>query len=76
MSAPDLTRAAAPPVLHGETKGHEGHHHDHAHHHGEAPFSASRNVSILALSGGQRLILTIPAIGVLWVLALWAMGSL
>jgi hypothetical protein len=63
------------PENHGTSPQHTDHgahdHHDHAHERVLAP----RRASLLALSSGQRLLLTLPALVILWALALWAMGS-
>jgi len=54
-------------------------HHDHAHHHVGHPRlqGAPRiepRLSLIALSGLQRLGLALPVIGLLWLLTFWAMS--
>jgi ABC-type nickel/cobalt efflux system permease component RcnA len=62
----------------GHSHAHEAAHaHDHAEHrHGAARRAPSRFRSLIALSGLQRLMLALPVIGLLWLMAFWAMGWL
>lgn len=63
-------------------RGHDHHHgHDHAgHRHDHATLTALRTeradpprLSLMALSAGQRLLLALPLVALLWALAFWAM---
>jgi hypothetical protein len=66
---------------------HDGHDHGHEpHRHGHSPHQsglvgetlarpAMPRLSLIALSGVQRLALILPAIILLWLLALWAMTN-
>jgi hypothetical protein len=63
---------------HGHEHGHEPHRHAHAPHKSERVGEtlarpALPRLSLIALSGGQRLALILPAIAILWLLAIWAM---
>ncbi|MFY8113698.1 MAG: hypothetical protein ACOVOC_05745 [Rhabdaerophilum sp.] len=88
MSEPTslLPRAVAPVPAHapasGHAHGHDHHHgHDHAgHRHDHATLPALRTeradpprLSLMALSAGQRLVLALPLVALLWALAFWAM---
>ncbi|WP_284177753.1 hypothetical protein [Rhabdaerophilum sp. SD176] len=82
LATPAPARDAAP--AHGHT-----HSHDHAHPHGHAhaghrhaPIKIPTlrreradppRFSLMALSAGQRLLLAVPPVALLWALTLWAM---
>lgn len=83
MTTASRTLAPAPAEPHGHAHPGHSHHahvgHSHAahdHDHGDTP-AASRTgpqLSLIALSGFQRLGLVLPAIAALWLLTFWAMS--
>lgn len=61
---------------HGQDRGHD-HGHNHHHHRDTAqqPASVLPRRSLLALSGGMRLLLVLPLIALLWALTFWAVNG-
>lgn len=80
MIATPKSLAPAPAEPHVHAHAHHGHVHHHAHHHtGEHHHTQASpriepRLSLIALSGLQRLGLALPVIGVLWLLTFWAMS--
>ncbi|MCZ8184578.1 MAG: hypothetical protein O9322_16520 [Beijerinckiaceae bacterium] len=82
-AAPFPARDAAHSHDHAHSHGHDHHTHGHDHHehrHAPATIPALRReradpprLSLMALSAGQRVLLAVPPVALLWALTFWAM---